>query len=178
MRARCRPKVDHGEAVVDGWEPRAARCLPFHAEGAEGVVTGASDRSLFLFSEDRVSGKSFLRLSPSERRPERLRVRGGLRAPGGVEAASSESRRAGRSSTMCRSTRRGSDREGEKTGGSEGETTGGESGCDISTLLGWLSVRIRSLESIDGMSTSVKLVSKYHTAHCAGQLEHASNTHQ
>lgn len=130
-RVRCLPNVDHGEVVAEGWEPRAARCFAFHADGPGEAAIGA-ENSLFSFSDASrpccCASASSLAPSPKERKPERLRARGGLSAPAGVELSSNDPSRAGRSSTIRRSTRRGSEREGERAGGSRGN--GGSDGGD------------------------------------------------
>ena len=129
MRARCLPNVDHGEVVADCWETRAARCLAFHADGPGLVVMGV-ENLVFSFSDASrpccPEGGESLDPRPNERKPERVRARGGLSAPGGVVFLSNDPSNAGRSSIIRLSTKRGSDRDGESAGGSGGRFGGGE----------------------------------------------------
>ena len=53
-RVRCLPNVDHGEVVAEGWEPRAARCFAFNADGPGEAAIGA-ENSLFSFSQRSVT---------------------------------------------------------------------------------------------------------------------------
>ena len=160
MRARCLPNVDQGEVVADCWETRAARCFDFHAEGPWVAVTGA-ENSLFSFSEAWRSccsgGSSSFGPRPNDRRPERLRVRGGLSAPEGAEVASREPSNAGRSSTMRRSTSSGSDRDGESAGGSEEGKGGGEAASKKQkTINEWpVCINKQRLSKITAIATTI-----------------------
>ena len=156
-RGRCLPNVDHGEC-----EPEA-RCLPFHAEGAAMSAVGGS--SSFSFSSDaaswppRVTDSSRER-SPSVRSPDRLRGRGGLRAPPRVWVASREPSSAGRSSTILRSTSWGSERDGASAGTYVGDSGGGDGdagrkpdwGTGADAVLCWLIVRMRRRDRMEGMA--------------------------
>lgn len=146
---RCLPNVDHGE-LVD-----ACLCFPRHADGP--AVGEADLSSAFSFS-DAVLGSSSLGggRRPREPSPDRFREREGHRAPlaVGVCVASSDPRRAGRSSTILRSTRRGSERDGASAGGSVGgdDVDAAPVADWVDPLLCWLRVRMRSRDRIEGIS--------------------------
>ena len=102
-------------------ESRETRCLPFHADGPGVAAVAAGEKASLSFSEDRrtssVWGVSSMRPKVSARSPERFRDRGGLSPLSGGSSSCRDPSKAGRSSTILRSTSIGSEREGDNVGG-------------------------------------------------------------
>ncbi len=135
-----------------------ARCLPFHAEGAGVATVAAGEKASFSFSEDRCSssagGVSFMRPKASARSPDSLRGRGGLRPLSGGLSTWRDPSKAGRSSTILRSTSIGSERDEDSFGGATPRMRGGEAGSAadcVDASLWVLKVRFRKRSRIECM---------------------------
>lgn len=89
------------------------------------------------------------------RSPDRFRARGGLRPVSGGSSTCREPSKAGRSSTILRSTSIGSDRDGDNVGGAGPGVRGGEAGAlaeCVDASLWELKVRFRKRSRMEGMS--------------------------